>query len=151
IGDIPYQIPGGSNQDIFPLITSWENSAPETPTINGPSSGIIEDELSYTFFASDVDEHGLIYEINWGHDGDNGTELCYYDSGEDITLNHTWNEEGTFTISAIVKDIYGAESDWATFQVELPKAKTHIRSILLYFIKYLPNLAPILQRLIRFQ
>ena len=41
IGDTPYPISGGSNQDNYPFMETngWDNPPPNKPTINGPDCG----------------------------------------------------------------------------------------------------------------
>ena len=34
-----------------------------------------------------------------------------------------WSEEGEYIVKAKAKDPYGAESDWATLEVTVPKNK----------------------------
>lgn len=144
IGETPYSIPGGSNQDTLPLMNSWANSAPEMPIINGPNTGKTGEELTYSFMAIDVDDHYLLFEIDWG-EGVNSTEIPSYDSGEDIFLTHTWDEEGIYTIRAKAIDIYGTESDWASFEVTMPKNKAVSTS---FFLQRLFHRFPFFEKIL---
>ena len=97
----------------------WINEPPNTPTIEGPISGKAGVEYKYTFVTTDPEEYDIYYWINWG-DGTNTSWIGPYPSGEDITLNHTWSEQGTYEIKAKAKDVRGSESDWATLPVTMP-------------------------------
>jgi len=65
------------------------------------------------------DDHDVYYYIEWGDD-EIEDWIGPYESGEEVTISHTWAEQGAFTIRAKAKDIYDAESDWGTLEVEMP-------------------------------
>lgn len=118
---------------------------PDKPTITGPGKGSAGEEYEYTFATSDPYETGdVYYYINWG-DGTFEEWIGPYNSGEEITVNHTWDEKGTYTIKAKAKDAYGAESEWGTLKAVMPRNKT-IKSFLL---RYLDRF-PLLERLLNF-
>ncbi len=124
------------------------NERPNTPSINGPTKGIPGIEYDYTFSATDPDEDNLEYYIQWGDD--NCEEwIGPYLSGEGFTINHSWAEEGTFSVKVKVRDIYEEESGWVTIQVTIPRSKGYdyflIRLIERFsypfkFIRYLLNI-----------
>ena len=123
IGDTPYDIPGGNNQDLYPLMEPWgendENQPPNTPGISGPTSGKPGTSYTYTFITTDPDGDAVYFYIDWD-DGTNSSWIGPFASGEEITKSHTWSEKGTYTIKAKAKDISGAESDWGTLVVTMP-------------------------------
>ena len=98
------------------------NSAPEIPTITGEVNGAAGEEYAYTFVSTDSDDNNIYYCINWG---DGTDEICIgpFESGEEVTYAHTWEERDTYTIQVKAQDIYGAESNWATLEVSMPKNK----------------------------
>ena len=103
----------------------WEDlffEPPLAPNIDGPASGKVGKEQEYVFEAIDPDGDDVSYCIDWG---DNSNEICIgpFPSGTEQTSSHTWDEEGTYIIRAKTKDVHGAESDWATFEVSMPKSK----------------------------
>jgi len=55
--------------------------------------------------------------------GDNANSgwLGPYASGEQITLNHSWNQQGTYSLQAKAKDEHEVEGEWATQNVIMPK------------------------------
>jgi len=121
-GDTPYEIPGGDSQDNYPLMHPYyisENLYPYPPLIYGPTNGESGEEYEYTFLSLDPDDDYVYYFIDWG-DGSYTDWFGPYSSGEEIARSHTWDDRGEYTIRAKAKDIYGAESDWATLPVTMP-------------------------------
>jgi len=101
--------------DYLPLT----NFAPDAPTITGETNGEAGVEYEYTFVSTDDNNDDVYYYIDWD-DGTNTSWIGPYPSGEEITLNHTWSEQGTYEIKAKAKDVRGSESDWATLPVTMP-------------------------------
>ena len=60
-----------------------------------------------------------MYYIDWD-DSSNSDWVGPFDSGENITLSHTWTTRGTYVIKAKAKDTSGAESDWGELSVAMP-------------------------------
>jgi len=122
---------------------------PDTPTIDGPTSGKAGVEYGYTFTSTDPNGDNVYYYIEWG---DNDTEewIGPYNSDEEITVNHSWSEEGTYMIKAKAEDIYGLESDWGTLEVTMPKSKTiHFNfNLLSWLFERFPRMFPILRHLL---
>jgi len=96
IGDTPYNIPGDSNQDLFPLMHPFNNQPPIanfTCTI---------DELSVIFNAStSFDSDGNI--ASWQWDFGDGTQ----GAGEIVT--HDYPTSGTYNVTLTVTDNAGAK------------------------------------------
>ncbi|UCB58446.1 MAG: PQQ-binding-like beta-propeller repeat protein, partial [Thermoplasmatales archaeon] len=114
----------GSNSDDYSFLhafnTVGSNNPPDKPVITGPTTGGTGKEYNFTFSATDPDEDNIYYFIEWGDDTTSGW-LGWYNSGEEITVSHTWSEPGTYNIKAKVKDYLDVESDWSTFKVSMPK------------------------------
>ena len=126
IGDTPYNIPGGSNQDLYPFMepNGWLNEPPNTPLIDGPSGGIVNVNYTFCVTLTDPDGDDLYCMWNWG-DGNISEWFGPFSSGETICANHSWSQKGTYAIQVKLKDINGAEiySDPHDFTVyELKKA-----------------------------
>jgi outer membrane protein assembly factor BamB len=134
---------------------TWQfttNYAPDIPTIAGPPGGKAGKEYEYTFFTTDPTGDDICYYVDWG-DGTNSGWTSFVLSGTTVTLTHTWEEKGTYTIGAKAKDIHGAESDWVTLKVSMPKSKAISRPLFLQFLQNFfekhPNAFPILQTLLQ--
>jgi parallel beta-helix repeat protein len=91
IGDIPYNISGGSNQDIYPLMYPWGENP---PVANFSHSGNVSPVLfdgSLTY-----DRDGVIVNWTWGF-GD-GT------IGYGIFVNHSYSATGFYNVMLTVTD-----------------------------------------------
>ena len=142
IGDTPYEIAGdGNNEDRYPLMNPYvPQQSPETPTINGPTSGVPYQEYTYSLTNTVDPEGDLIYAFwDWG-DGDTSGWVGPYNSGEEIFANHSWSTKGTYEIKAKLKDENNEESSWATLKVTIPRDKIKFNYMLLNFIEQIPLL-----------
>ena len=137
IGDTPYSIPGGDNEDRYPLMFPSVNFPPTAPIITGPKSGKPKVEYEYTFVSTDPNDDSVRYFIDWG---DNTSDLTgYNNSGVEIKLKHTFNK-GNFTIKAKAFDINGGESEWTEFTVTMPRDLSTSSLPLLRFLDHFPLL-----------
>jgi len=104
--------------------TTWAyiypgNNPPNAPTITGETNGKAGTEYEYTFISTDPDGDNVSFFVDWGDDTTSGwTE--YVPSGTTVILNHTWTEQGTYTVKAKARDEQGAESDWGSLTVKMP-------------------------------
>ncbi len=133
----------------IPLISATviANEPPETPTIDGPTSGKPGVSHDYTFMSVDPDGDDVYYMVSWGCCGPGADfhEYGPFESGVETTISKTYDEEGTYTISAYAKDINDAESDIATLEVTMPVRYNMIRSMFLNFLDQHPRMFPILR------
>ena len=113
--------------DVWLIKVEGENLPPDAPKIDGIKRGVPGIEYNYTFVSNDIDGDSVYYYIDWN---DSTTEewIGPYESGIEVTVNHTWEEKGSYIIKAKAKDIYDSESDWANFYLEIPRnrEKTHL-------------------------
>jgi len=123
-----------------------DNQPPSAPDIEGPTVKPVPmpkpgpGPHNYTFKSTDPDGDNVYYYIDWG-DGEVTNWIGPSESGEEVTHSHTWSEAGTHTIKAKAKDIYGAESDWGTLDVIIPKNHN------MWFLRWLEKF-PLLQWLL---
>lgn len=98
------------------------NQPPDTPDINGPTIGKPGVELDYTIVSTDPEENDIVYCFDWG---DDTGELCIgpFPSGEEVIISHTWEENGTYTITVKASDILGEESGLATLKVKISTSR----------------------------
>lgn len=104
--------------DYLPL-TDRINNPPNTPDINGPSSGKPGTIYTYTMITTDPDNDNVYYYVDWG-DNTNSGWLGPYISGAQASTTHSWNAQGTYTVKLKAKDVHSAESDWRTLSVTMP-------------------------------
>ena len=126
-----------------------ENLPPNAPTITGTTSGDVGTSYDYDFTAIDPDGDDIAeYIVNWG-DGPDETITGPFASGSPATGSHTWTSQGTFTIKAKAKDIYGVEGDWGYLEVTMPRNKVLHNTLFLRLLEWFPNAFPILQYIFR--
>jgi len=118
--------------DIIVRQITVENQPPNAPTITGQAKGKPGTEYEYKFVSTDPDGDNITYCIDWG---DNTGEICIgpYPSSAEASAKHTWSEKDDYIIKAKARDLYGAESDWATLTVNMPKVK-NVESVPFGFI-----------------
>ena len=120
------------------------NQPPEAPIINGPTRGMIGVEYNYTFVAFDPEGDQVYYAVVF-EGGQTAEWIGPYDSGEEITLNYTWDEEGLFIIVAMAMDEYQAISNISYFQVEIPRTRATTNTM---WYHWLLERLPLLERLL---
>jgi hypothetical protein len=121
------------------------NNPPATPTINGPTSGNAGTAYTYNFSTIDPDGDDVRYCINWS---DDTGEVCLggtFASGEEINAAHTWSEQGTYAMKVKARDIFGAESDWATLTVTMPYS--YKIPLMLFWMRILERFPPVFPQL----
>ena len=76
---------------------------------------------------NDEDFHDGYIEINFDFFGEDVPwDISeYIGADHPVIFNHSWAEEGTYTIKVRAVDIFGGISDWQTMEVSIPKPKTH--------------------------
>lgn len=120
------------------------NTAPEKPTISGPTTGEPGSLYKYTITAIDPDGDTVYGYIVWG-DGTITEWVGPYNSGEAFVVTHAWSEKGTYTVQAKVKDQPGAESEWATLDVKMPRNIGITYPFLQWLFEQFPYAFPILR------
>jgi len=120
------------NELIALFLGIQDNTAPSTPTFNGPTQAKTGEEQTFTISAVDPEANDISYYIDWG-DGTNSGWLNPSASNEEITLTHIWETKGTYHIQAKARDTVGAESEWASYDITLPKTKDYSMNYQLLF------------------
>ncbi len=102
-----------------PLVISInENQPPANPTIEGPPWGLGGKKYDFTFVSIDPEGYNIYCKIDWD-DGSNTGWIGPYNSGEVITLNHSWKKKGEYLIKAWAKDIYDGESGQGNLRIKI--------------------------------
>jgi hypothetical protein len=96
-------------------------SIPDIPTIDGPTTGKVDIEYTYKLTSNDLDDEQLWYELIWSPD--ETERIGPFPSGKTISVNHTWHTKGNYNIRVKAIDGHGAESNWAFFEISMPKSK----------------------------
>ena len=125
-------------------ITAWiaaglpvrTNADPNAPVIDGQTKVKVRKLHDFTFNATDPNNDGVKYFIDWG---DNLTQWTDFDySSKEITVSHSWKKQGTVNITAKAVDFYGNESALATLQIKITLPRTNSAKIL--FLEFLERL-----------
>ncbi len=134
------------------MVIEYINNPPDTPTIDGPTSGNAGTAYTYTFNSADLDGDDVYYYILWD-DGYVENWDGPHASGADFEIDHTYAKEGTFTIEAKARDTLGDESGVETLEVTMPrnKAFNFNFNLLDWLFEQFPNAFPILQQLLGVQ
>jgi len=122
--------------------TTGSPPPPPQPIINGSTYGKVGIEYEYTFYVEDNGCRDVSIFVNWNDGSTNWTSVIA--PGTEITLNHTWYEEGTYTIRAKARDIYGLEGEWGTLKVTMPISKIVLFN---WWLERFPRLQKILDAL----
>ncbi|MEA3457457.1 MAG: PQQ-binding-like beta-propeller repeat protein [Candidatus Thermoplasmatota archaeon] len=123
------------------------NHPPDKPDIDGPLSGKTRVEYEYEFTVSDVDNDDVYLWVNWG-DNTNSGWLGPYENGEEITLTHSWNQQGTYSLQAKAKDEHEVEGEWTTKNVIMPKNKLSNNFSFLQLLEKIMQRFPIFERIL---
>jgi len=137
IGDTPYNISGGDNQDNYPFMNQTSgNLPPNKPSKpNGSPAAGTNIYINFSSVAVDLEGDSLYYLWEWD-DGNYSEWLGPINSGEPMTINYSWNETGTYDIRVKVKDIYELESEWSepyTISIAPQIELNNLRPGFLYF------------------
>ncbi len=116
------------------------NYAPSPPEITGISNGNPGIEYTYTFNSVDPNGDDVRFVIEWG-DGHNEI-TTFISSDTNVTVSHSWNTKGTYTISAKAEDEYGLIGPEASKEVTIPRNKAlfKIHPILHWLLERFPIL-----------
>jgi len=96
-------------------------SQPEKP--EGPTIGKTNTTYSYETLSSDPEGDDIKYLFDWGDGSKEWTLPCH--SGIVLSISHSWDEEGTYSIKVMASDEKGAESEWSE-EMAVTLADRHI-------------------------
>jgi hypothetical protein len=108
---------------------------PGIPTITGRKKGNAGKSYAYTFNAVDSDGDDVRYIIEWG-DGKSDT-TGYNPEGTDVTVSHTWDNDGDYTITAYAQDVNGLTGGTKEYTVQMPRT----RALFVRLLDIFPNIS----------
>jgi hypothetical protein len=133
------------NADIISTVI-YDNNPPNPPTIEGPTSGNIDEYYMYYVTITDPDEDDLLLKVEVDF-GDGTTEVCGsctsqpWHSGDVVEIEHRWNRAGTYGVTGRVQDEFGVWGEWSEpLEVSMPKPKANFFSFFQRIRALLPNL-----------
>jgi len=144
--------PNGANMGAFVAWVDYDSNSfdwptdphpPSSPSVNGPTDGNIGTQYEYTISSTDQDDDPVYYSVDW--DDENIQEwIGPYDSGEEITLEHSWDRRGSYNVKVKANDVWGSQSDWTTISVSMPKNKQLTNRPILRLLSQLLDFLPLL-------
>lgn len=110
-----------------------ESQKPNTPDApQGPASGKLGEEYTYTASTTDPEGDELYYYFDWGDDSDSEW-IGPYESGKTIEATHTWQKRGSYQVRVKARDEHGKISDWSPSKpVSMPKSKVNFEKPTLF-------------------
>ena len=126
------------------IIKMPNNKPPNSPIIKGPTHGTIGIEYEWSFNSTDPDDNDVYYLVQWGDYCGSQEYVGPYPSGEEVFLNHTYNQKGTYSIYTKAYDIFDAESDWSILEITMPRNKVQFKSIILLLLEKFPFIKQLL-------
>jgi hypothetical protein len=110
-----YNVLGDSSVKIWRGVSNV-NTPPNTPDApSGPATGEIGLEYTFTTSTTDAQNNEVYYMVSWGDSISDW--LGPYASGEVVSLKHTWDFVGDYSITVKAKDSEGLESSWSEASV----------------------------------
>jgi hypothetical protein len=94
--------------DDYPgeLVLTKKELPPQFPDMNGPLIGRCNKVHIFNTTSIDPEKDMVRYKINWGDEIEEWTD--FYPSGEEVSISHTWNKEGTYNIWFENEDSFNA-------------------------------------------
>jgi hypothetical protein len=123
---------------------------PLKPTINGPTTGKVNNNYPYTSSTTDPDGDQVFYLWDWG-DGNNSGWLGPFTSGVTINTTHKWTVKGSYSIKVKAKDTFSAESPWSDpLPITMPYSYKPMLQFLELLFQRFPNAFPKLRQLVEY-
>ena len=113
--------------DEFKIIKYPLGNKQNPPDIYGPSIGEAGVEYNFSFITNDPEEDDIWLYIDKG-DGNNTGWNGPYESGEEVNISLSWNQNGSYTISGKSKDLWG-ESEYSNHIINIGDQTPQITSI----------------------
>jgi len=141
----------GESDGYLHAINTTFYHRPSIPIVTGPDECSKRVEYNFSARCFHVDGYNVSFFFDWG-DGSNSGWTNFVPPGVSINASHTWktvSDYKIFNIKVKAKDVYGAESDWTTFKVTVPKTKAiNINLFLQRFFQRFPFFEKILNQII---
>ncbi len=127
-----------------------QSQPPSKPSIpNGPTSGAVNTEYTYTTSTTDPEGDKISYMFNWG-DGTYSSWIGPLSSGATATGKKTWTVKGTYNITVVAKDDHGVLSEWSDpLPISMPLSyQSPFLQLLERLFQRFPNAFPLLRQLL---
>jgi len=122
---------GGTDTDEIEVTISKPNNPPASPIVSGPEEGNVDIIYEFTVISSDEENDQAKYVFDW----DDGTKTVtdYYNSGKEVTVEHSWTEPGEYKIKIQSTDTNDAPSKitYLTIMINVYKVDGVIKGYLI--------------------
>ncbi|MBN1860256.1 MAG: PKD domain-containing protein [Candidatus Thermoplasmatota archaeon] len=88
------------------------SNPPAQPTLNGPTQGVYNQNMTYTAVTTEPDGEPIYYQFDWGF-GEMSGWYGPYTSGEEISVTHSWAGIGSYIVKVVAKDNKSSMSEWS--------------------------------------
>jgi hypothetical protein len=107
------------------LAIGEQSDPPNKPSKpNGPSSGVIGEEYTYTSSTTDPNGDEIYYQFDW-NDGTSSGWIGPQNSGTQASADKTWTKQGTYQVKVVAKDEHHVISEWSdTLTVTIPRSRS---------------------------
>ena len=139
----PYETNPGVDIDAVQHLIPFINNPPLIPEIDGPKTAKIGIDYDFYFTTTDPESDEIYYYIIWD-DGYIEPWIGPYLSGDTINISHSWAIKGNYLIKAKAKDSNNEESDFAEFEVTIPRTRASTYSFLYWLLECFPLLEKLL-------
>jgi hypothetical protein len=109
-------------EPVDAVVDGSGNAQPFAPEISGPTIGVPGTEYEFVFTVSDPNDDDVYLFVDWG-DGNTDDYSGPHNSGDEVTLSHTFSSRGAFIVKAKAKDTSDAEGPWGSLQINIPRPK----------------------------
>jgi len=130
-------------------INMIDDSPPDKPEFDGPSSGKIYAKYTFTASTTDPDGDDIYYIFDWSDDSNSGW-FGPYKSGEEISASHRWTKfelwDGLIRVRA--KDSHNVMSEWSEpIHFTVPRNRITDNFFLLRLLERIPVLERLLNQI----
>jgi len=142
-----YNLGGGFTAWVdagLPIRNNTPPEAPEIKEVNPRYKPINGFKKTFKFTTIDPDEDKIFLYIIWD-DGTFEEWIGPYNSSEEVTISHLYNEQGTQIVRAKAKDIFEDEGPWGELKIPIDQNRQSYNS----FFSYLFNRFPFLEVFLR--
>jgi hypothetical protein len=141
----------GWSEPLTVVATASGNNAPTAPSISGTQNGKVGNSYDYTFSAVDPDSDEVYIYVEFCEGCAEAQWHGPLASGEELTISHSWDQQGQYTIRAQAKDSSDALSDWSSLPVTMPYSYNRpILQFLELLFERFPNAFPLLRQLLQY-
>lgn len=104
---------GGDTNKLY----CFEDPFLPAPTIDGQKEGFVNCSYNFDVVTNEPNSNKVRYFVDW----DDGTSewTDYYNSGEEVTISHMWNNSDMYSLHVHAESIKGFRSKWSIHNITI--------------------------------